>query len=71
MAAFELERKGVIALKSMRHFRAAFETILAQIIVCDSGALCTLHYERLPNRNLPRPTFPLDQDAGWTGRSLI
>ena len=60
----EPERKSVIALKSMQHFRAAFEPIAAQVIVCDSGALCTLHYERLPYRNVPRPIFPLDQDAG-------
>jgi microcystin degradation protein MlrC len=61
----EPERKHVIALKSMQHFRAAFEPIAGQIIVCDSGALCTLHYERLPYRNVPRPIFPLDQDASW------
>jgi microcystin degradation protein MlrC len=57
------ERKSVIALKSMQHFRAAFEPIAGQIIACDSGALCTLHYERLPYRNVPRPIFPLDQDT--------
>lgn len=61
------ERKSVIALKSMQHFRAAFEPIAAQVIVCDGGALCTLHYERLPYRNVPRPIFPLDPDAGLTG----
>lgn len=59
------ERKGVIALKSMQHFRAAFEPIAGQVVVCDSGALCTLHYERLPYRNVPRPIFPLDQDEDW------
>jgi microcystin degradation protein MlrC len=59
----EPENKRAIALKSMQHFRAAFEPIAGQVIVCDSGALCTLHYERLPYRNVPRPIFPLDQDA--------
>ena len=59
----EPERKQVIALKSMHHFRAAFEPIAGQVVVCDSGALCTLHYERLPYRNVPRPIFPLDRDA--------
>jgi microcystin degradation protein MlrC len=59
----EPERKRVVALKSMQHFRAAFEPIAGQIVICDSGALCTLHYERLPYRNVPRPIFPLDQDA--------
>ncbi|MEO1971031.1 MAG: MlrC C-terminal domain-containing protein, partial [Pirellulaceae bacterium] len=61
----EPERKDVIALKSMQHFRAAFEPIAGQVIVCDSGALCTRHYERLLYRNVPRPIFPLDQDATW------
>ncbi len=58
----EPENKDVIALKSMQHFRAAFEPIAGQVIVCDSGALCTLHYERLPYRNVRRPIFPLDRD---------
>lgn len=57
------ELQQVIALKSMQHFRAAFEPIAAKVIVCDSGALCTPHYERLPYRNVRRPIFPLDQDA--------
>ncbi|MFT5510352.1 MAG: microcystin degradation protein MlrC [Hyphomicrobiaceae bacterium] len=58
----EPESKRVITIKSMQHFRAAFEPIAGQVIICDSGALCTLHYERLPYRNVPRPIFPLDPD---------
>lgn len=53
--------KHVVALKSMQHFRAAFEPIAGQVIVCDSGALCTPRYDRLPYHNVPRPIFPLDQ----------
>ena len=59
----EPESKSVIVLKSMQHFRAAFEPIAGQVIVCDSGALCTLDYKRMPYRNVPRPIFPLDEDA--------
>ncbi|SDK83468.1 Microcystin degradation protein MlrC, contains DUF1485 domain [Maridesulfovibrio ferrireducens] len=61
--AFDIDpqHKKVIALKSMQHFRAAFEPIAGQIIICDSGALCTPRYDRLPYRNVPRPIFPLDQ----------
>ncbi|HEY5673894.1 MAG TPA: M81 family metallopeptidase [Malonomonas sp.] len=61
--AFGIDPQGkdVVALKSMQHFRAAFEPISGQIIVCDSGALCTPRYDRLPYRNVPRPIFPLDQ----------
>ena len=56
----EPEDKSVVALRSMQHFRAAFEPIAGQVIVCDSGGLCTPRYDRLPYRNVPRPIFPLD-----------
>lgn len=52
--------KSVVALKSMQHFRAAFEPIAGRVIVCDSGALSTPRYERRTYRNVPRPIFPLD-----------
>lgn len=54
--------KTIVALKSMQHFRAAFEPIAGKVIVCDSGALCTLDVTKIPYRNVPRPIFPLDQD---------
>ena len=56
-------QKAVIALKSMQHFRAAFTPIAGRIIVCDSGALCTLNYGALDYRNVPRPMYPLDIPA--------
>src|SRR5210317_249067 len=58
--AIDPQKKHVVAVKSMQHFRAAFEPIAGQIVVCDSGALCTPRYDRLPYRNVPRPIFPLD-----------
>jgi microcystin degradation protein MlrC len=54
--------KTVVGLKSMQHFRAAFEPIAGKVIVCDSGALCTTHLEKLPYRNVPRPIFPIDRE---------
>jgi microcystin degradation protein MlrC len=57
----EPESKRVVALKSMQHFRAAFEPMAGQVIVCDSGALCTMDYSRLPFAKVPRPVFPLDK----------
>ncbi len=48
------QNKSVVALKSMQHFRAAFEPIAGQVIVCDSGALCTPRYDRLPYRRRSR-----------------
>ena len=53
-------KKSVVALKSMQHFRAAFTPIAGRIIVCDSGALCTLNYAVLDYKKVPRPTFLLD-----------
>jgi microcystin degradation protein MlrC len=55
--------KRVVALKSMQHFRAAFEPISGKVIVCDSGALCTPDLAKLPYRKVPRPIFPLDRDT--------
>lgn len=54
-------QKSVVGLKSMQHFRAAFEPIADKVIVCDSGALCTTYLDRLPYRNVPRPIYPLDR----------
>lgn len=53
--------KKVVGLKSMQHFRAAFEPIASKVIVCDSGALCSPDYTRKRYHQLPRPIFPLDQ----------
>jgi len=54
-------KKTIVALKSMQHFRAAFEPIAGEVIVCDSGALCTPDLSLLPYVNVPRPIFPLDR----------
>jgi microcystin degradation protein MlrC len=59
------QKKRVVALKSMQHFRAAYEPIADEVIVCDSGALCTLDYTRLPFVKLPRPLFPFDQNVDF------
>ncbi|MEO8858697.1 MAG: M81 family metallopeptidase [Burkholderiaceae bacterium] len=68
--AFGIEptARKVVAIKSMQHFRAAFEPIAGRVIVCDSGALCTPDYTRLPYRHVARPIFPLDTNidlARW------
>ena len=58
----------VVALKSAQHFRAAFEPIAGEVIVCDSGALCGPDCTVMPYRKVPRPVFPLDADidiAQW------
>lgn len=54
-------RRRVLALKSMQHFRAAFEPIAGKVIVCDSGALSTPKMSRRPYRRVRRPIWPLDE----------
>ena len=58
--------KTVVALKSMQHFRTAFEPIAARLIVCDCGALSTPQMHRRPYVNAPRPINPLDPDMVLT-----
>ena len=62
MRTFGIEpaRLRFLVVKSMQHFRAAFEPVAGRVIVCDSGALSTPRYERRTYRNVPRPIFPLD-----------
>jgi len=52
----------VVGVKSMHHFRAAYEPIARAILVVDAGALASTDYSRLPYRKLRRPIFPLDLD---------
>ncbi|MES0133180.1 M81 family metallopeptidase [Mesorhizobium sp. M0029] len=54
--------KTVVGIKAMQHFRAAFEPIAGEIIVCDGGGLSTPRLEKLPYQNVPRPIFPLDRE---------
>jgi len=53
--------KRIVVIKSMQHFRAAFEPIAGRVIVCDSGALCTPTYSQVPYKNVPHPIHPLDE----------
>ncbi len=54
--------KTIVVVKSMQHFRAAFEPMADRVIVCDSGALCTTDATKLPYQKVPRPIYPLDPD---------
>ncbi|PYB71742.1 M81 family metallopeptidase [Rhizobium wuzhouense] len=50
-----------LVVKSMQHFRAAFEPLAAKVIVCDSGALATPRAELRPYVRVRRPIWPLDK----------
>lgn len=63
--AFGIEpsRLRFLVVKSMQHFRAAFEPIASRVIVCDSGALATPRAELRPYIRVKRPIWPLDRDG--------
>ncbi|MDA0952651.1 MAG: M81 family metallopeptidase [Proteobacteria bacterium] len=53
-------KKRTVALKSMQHFRAAYEPMADTVIVCDSGALASPDLSRLHFTRVRRPIHPLD-----------
>ena len=61
--AFGIEPAALrfLVVKSMQHFRAAFEPVAGKVIVCDSGALATPQAHLRPYTRLPRPFWPLDR----------
>lgn len=56
-------RRRVLVVKSIQHFRAAFAPIAGDIMVVDSGALCSPDPERFAYTKLRRPVWPLDDVA--------
>ena len=64
--AFGIEPEActVLGLKSQQHFRAAFEPIASEVIVCDCGAIASPDYRIRDYRKVRRPIWPLDDIAG-------
>ncbi len=57
------ETLSFLVVKSMQHFRAAFEPLAGKVIVCDSGALATPRAELRPYVRVRRPIWPLDRES--------
>ncbi len=53
-------RRSTLVVKSMQHFRAAFEPIAREVIEVDTGALCTKNFKERPYKKVRRPIWPLD-----------
>lgn len=53
-------RKATLIVKSMQHFRAAFEPIAREVLEVDTGALSTRNFKERDYRKVRRPIFPLD-----------
>jgi len=53
-------KRRTLVVKSVHHFRAAYTPIAREIMVVDSGALCTPDPRRHTYKRLRRPIWPLD-----------
>ncbi|MGE5201394.1 MAG: M81 family metallopeptidase, partial [Acidobacteriota bacterium] len=53
-------RYRTVAVKSMHHFRAAFEPIAREVVLVDTGALCSEIYTAELFTKVRRPIHPLD-----------
>jgi microcystin degradation protein MlrC len=53
-------RYSTVAVKSMQHFRAAFEPIAREVILVDTGALCQPSYRPELFDKVRRPVWPID-----------
>jgi microcystin degradation protein MlrC len=53
-------RKSTLIVKSMQHFRAAFEPIAREVLEVDTGALSTRNFKERPYKKVRRPIWPLD-----------
>src|SRR5436190_16692159 len=56
-------RYTTVCVKSMQHFRAAFEPIAREVILVDTGALCSEIYTPELFDKVRRPVWPLDEIA--------
>jgi microcystin degradation protein MlrC len=63
IGGIEPKDKGVLAVKSMQHFRGAYAPIAGEIVVVDEGGGITSHdIRRLPWQNVRQPVYPLHLD---------
>lgn len=53
--------RRVLVVKSVHHFRAAYAPIAREVMVVDSGALCTPDPKRFIYTKVRRPIWPLDE----------
>ncbi len=56
-------RYRTVAVKSMQHFRAAFEPIAREVILVHTGALCQVDYTPENYKRVRRPIWPIDDIA--------
>ena len=54
-------KRRTLVVKSVHHFRAAYAPIAREVMIVDSGALCSPDPKRQAYERLRRPIWPLDE----------
>ena len=55
------KQRAVLAVKSMQHFRAAYQPIASEVLIVDEGnGITSNDVSKLPFKHERRPIFPLD-----------
>ncbi|MEZ5816809.1 MAG: M81 family metallopeptidase [Hyphomicrobiaceae bacterium] len=55
------KQRSVLAVKSMQHFRAAYQPIAGEVLIVDEGnGITSNDISKLPFKHVRRPIFPLD-----------
>ncbi len=69
MFGLDIAAARTVVVKSRGHFRAGFDEYFApeQVYEVDAPGLTSPVLSRFAFKNLPRPVFPLDEDAAWAG----
>ena len=67
MFGIDIGKASTVVVKSRGHFRAGFRPWFPpeQVREVDTAGLTSPVLERLPFAGLPRPSYPLDEDAIW------
>ena len=68
MHGIDIATVRILIVKSRGHYRAGFDEFFpeSQIFDVDSPGLTTPNLKNVDFKRLPRPVFPIDQDATWT-----
>lgn len=67
MHGIDIATVSILIVKSRGHYRAGFDEFFpeSQIFDVDSPGLTTPNLKNVNFKRLPRPVFPIDQDAIW------
>ena len=68
MFGLDIAQAATVVVKSRGHFRSGFLPWFppSQVIEADTEGLTSPALERRQWHGLPRPVYPLDEDAVWT-----